>query len=98
MSEDKLYELRQDINTPAHYIRAGKRATEAQWKERLGDFNIRWCSEWFLDTTVKEEQMEVDELNDLVDAVFKERGLRSISYKEAARLVAELWLKQNQTK
>lgn len=96
MSEDKIYELRQDINTPAFYIRAGKRATEAQWKERLGDFCIRWCSEWFWDTSIKEDPMEVDKLKELIDAVFEENGLRSISYKEAARKVAELWLKQNQ--
>lgn len=96
MREDKLYELRQDISTPGFYIRAGKRATEAQWKERLGDFNMKWCSEWFWDTSIKEEEKEVDKLNELVDEIFAEKGLRSISYKEAARLIADLWLKQNQ--
>ena len=39
---------------------------------------------------------ERDELKELVDAIFKRKGLNSISYKEAAREVAELWLKQNQ--
>ncbi len=96
MSEDKLYELRQDINTPAHYIRAGKRATEEQWKERLGDFNMRWCSEWFIDTSIKEDNDSRDNLTMLIDEVFESKGLRSISYKEAAKEVAELWLKQNQ--
>ncbi len=98
MSEEKLYELRQDIWTPAYYIRAGFRKTEEEWRERLGEFNMKWSSEWFIDLSKKEESREVDELRELVDAVFKKKGLNSISYKEAAREVAELWLKQNQNK
>lgn len=98
MSEEKIYELKQDISTPCFYIRAGKQATESQWKERLGDFNIRWCSEWFYDLSIKEESKPIDELKELIEAVFSEKGLNSISYKEAAAEVAELWLKQNQSK
>ena len=93
---EKIYELRADIWTPAFYIRAGKRATEKEWKEKLGDFNIEWESHWFINLSEPQEQYPIDELNELVDAVFKRKGLNSISYKDAAREIAELWLKQNQ--
>lgn len=98
MSEEKIYELKQDIFTPCYYIRAGKRATERQWKEKLGEFNMNWCSEWFIDTSIKNIQPEVDELNELINKVFDKNNLRSITYKDAAKKVAEIWLKQNQPK
>jgi hypothetical protein len=75
-----------------------KRCTEAQWKDRLGDFSIRWSSEWFIDLDEKKDENPVDELNELINSVFSENGLNSISYKEASRVVAETWLKQNQSK
>jgi hypothetical protein len=96
MSKDKLYELRRDIWTPAYYIRAGFRKTEKEWKERLGEFNMNCESDWFIDCSEKKEQREVDELYELIKSVFHKKGLFSISYKEAAKEVAELWLKQNQ--
>ena len=98
MSEEKLYELRQDIWTPAYYIRAGKRASESQWKEKLGEFNIQWANEWFIDIEKNEHARPIDELRELINSVFSEKNLYSISYKEAAREVAELWLKQNKKK
>lgn len=98
MSEEKIYELRQDIWTPAFYIKAGKRGTEAQWKERLGDFNMSWSSEWFFDVSEQKNEPRIDELNELINTVFKSMGLNSLSYKSAAREVAEEWLKQNKLK
>lgn len=95
-TSEKIYELKQDIWTPSYYIRAGLRKTEKEWKERLGDFNMRWASEWFIDLEKQEEERPIDELNELVNSVFAAKGLNSISYKEAAKEVAELWLKQNQ--
>lgn len=93
---EKIYELKQDIWTPAYYIRAGFRKTEKKWKEILGDFNMQWASEWFIDLEKREEEKPIDELNKLINSIFAEKGLNSISYKEAAKEVAELWLKQNQ--
>lgn len=96
MSEETLYELRQDIWTPSFYIRAGLRKTEREWKDKLGDFNMEWASEWFIDLEKHADTRPVDELNELIKTVFSEKGLNSISYMVAAREVAELWLKQNQ--
>lgn len=98
MSTEKLYELKRDIWTPAFFIRAGFRKTEAEWKERLGEFNMKWSDDWFIDCSKIEEGARVDELYELVKTVFHEKGLYSITYKEAAQEVAELWLKQNQNK
>lgn len=98
MSEEKIYELKRDIWTPAYFIRAGFRKTELEWKECLGEFNMEWSSDWFIDIQKQEEERPIDELKELIDAVFDEKNLNSISYKEAAREVAELWLKQNQSK
>lgn len=47
---------------------------------------------------LKEQERPIDELKELIENVFAEKGLNSISYKEAAREIAELWLKQNQSK
>lgn len=95
MSDEKVYELKKDIWTPAFFIRAGFRKTEKEWKERLGDFEMKWASDWFFDPSEKAEQQQINELNELIEAVFMEKGLNSISYKEAAKEVAEIWLKQN---
>jgi hypothetical protein len=96
MSEDKLYELRQDIWTPVYFIRAGFRKTEKEWVERLGKFNIKFASEWFIDLSKEINDPYKDDLQDLINSIFEKRNLNSISYKEAAREIAELWLKQNQ--
>jgi hypothetical protein len=98
MSENKIYELRRDIWTPALYIKAGFRKTEAEWKERLGDFNIKWQSDWFIDIEKEATQKPKDKLKILIDAVFEEKGLYSLTYKDAARQIAEAWLKQNKQK
>lgn len=92
---DKLYELRRDIWTPVMYIKAGAQKTEAEWKDKLGEFNIQWESMWFIDLENEKDTRPIDELKELIDDVFKNRGLSSLSYKDAAREVAELWLKQN---
>jgi uncharacterized protein YpiB (UPF0302 family) len=96
MSEDKLYELRKDVWTPHHFWRAGMQRTEKEWHKEFGEFNIKWASEWFIDLTAHEASLEKDELRMLIDSVFERKHLHSISYKEAAKEVAELWLKQNQ--
>lgn len=95
MSEQKLYELKRDIWTPSIYIRAGFRKTEAEWKERLGEFDMKLASDWFIDVDKNEAERPIDELKELIDAVFSEKGLNSISYKEAAREIADICLKQN---
>lgn len=97
MSEEKLYELRKDVWTPHHFWRAGMQRTEKEWQKEFGEFRMEWCGEWFLDLS-KQETKEEDELQLLINSVFERRHLYSISYKQAAAEVAELWLKQNQQK
>lgn len=77
------------------YIRAGSRKTEAEWKERLGEFNIKWAIDWFIDLEESKDQEPIDELRELINDVFNKRGLNSVTYKQAAKEIAEIWLKQN---
>lgn len=93
---EKLYELRQDVWTPAGFWRAGMKKTEKEWHQAFGDFYMPFCSEWFINLSEYKEPDSRDELQDLVNKVFERKKLNSISYKEAAREIAELWLKQNQ--
>lgn len=53
-------------------------------------------AEWFIDLEKHKEERPIDELWQLIHKVFDEKGLNSMSYKDATRIVAELWLKQNQ--
>jgi hypothetical protein len=96
MSENKLYELRVDVTTPAGYWRAGTKLTKKGWIEQFGDFRIEWKREWFIDLEEQNIVIERDSLQELINAVFKRKQLSSLSYKDAAREIAELWLKQNQ--
>lgn len=96
MSEEKIYELRTDVWTPAGFWKAGTKGTEQYWKNVFGEFHIEWASEWFIDLSKHEEPLHKDELRKLVDSVFERKRLHSITYKDAAQEVAELWLKQNQ--
>ena len=99
MSEEKIYELRTDIWTPAKYCKAGDKRTEKEWQKEFGHFNIEWASEWFIDLSeLNNDEDKADELSVLVDKIFERKRLHSLTYKEAAREVAESWLKQNQSK
>ena len=98
MSEEKIYELRTDVWTPAGFWKAGVKGSEQFWIKAFGDFHIEWASEWFIDLSKHEEPLQKDELRKLVDSVFERKRLHSLTYKDAAQEVAELWLKQNQTK
>jgi hypothetical protein len=82
--------------TPANFYKAGLKGTEKYWQKEFGYFNIQWASEWFIDLSVHEEPLEKNELRKLVDSVFLRKKLHSLTYKDAAQEVAELWLKQNQ--
>lgn len=94
--QEPIYELRKDVWTPAGFWKAGSKATEKGWINAFGDFHICWASEWFIDLSKYEEPDTTDELRELVNKVFERKGLNSITYKDAAQEVAELWLKQNQ--
>lgn len=94
---DKLYELRTDVWTPRGYWRAGQRLTAKQWHKEFGEFNIEWAREWFIDLSEPKEKQQ-HPLSILIDKVFNKYKLHSLTYKEAAFKVAELWLKQNQSK
>lgn len=96
MIEDKLYELRKDVWYPGNYYRAGIQKTEAEWAELFDFIDIDFYSEWFIDLSEHKEHESIDELQELINKVFERKQLNSISYKEAAREVAQLYLKQNQ--
>lgn len=98
MSEEKMYELRVDVSYPGAYYRAGTQKTEKQWQKIFGNINMDWMGEWFIDLEVQNIIKENDELRNLVDAVFERNRLKSLSYKDVAYEIAELWLKQNQNK
>lgn len=95
MNEEKLYELRKDVWTPHHFWRAGMQRTEKEWQKEFGEFRMEWSTEWFIDLSKEEPVDKQDELQELINSVFERRHLYSISYKQAATEVAELWLRQN---
>lgn len=97
-TSEKIYELRKDAWQPNGYWRAGIRKTQAEWCKEFNNPNLTMWNDWFLDTSKVEEKDDYDELYQLVKDVFEKKGLHSISYKEAACEVAQLWLKQNQSK
>lgn len=82
----KIYELKKDISTPSIYMQAGIRKTEEEWEAAFPD-SFAFCanSEWFIDVTtpMDEHQQHTMEL-EIVNSVFTKRGLKSLSYKEAA--------------
>ena len=89
MNEEKLYELRKDVNMPGYYVRAGAKKTEAQWRAEFHlhpDQPFDWFKEWFIDLTqpIKEQQ---DRIKEIVDDEFYRQGLFSLSYKEAAKTI-----------
>jgi len=53
MSEEKIYELRADVWTPAIFCKAGTKNTEKGWIKTFGEFNIQWASEWFIDLSIQ---------------------------------------------
>lgn len=89
----KEYELKKDVTTPGNFWRAGIRKTEKEWREIFDFVNIQWESEWFIDLSVAQEEAPKDELRDIINSVFKDKGLHSITYKEAAREIAEKWVR-----
>lgn len=91
---EKIFELKRDVWYPGHYFRAGMRRTEAEWKEIFAFNDIRWESDWFIDLTKQEQDILLkDELGLIIEDVFSRKKLNSITYKEAARMVAEQFLK-----
>lgn len=88
------FELRKDISTPNGYTRAGKILTGKEWKKLYpGCLEFHW-REWFIDLDKVEPEPPKDELRELVREVFKERGLRSLSYMDAAVEVVNRWEKR----
>lgn len=78
------FELKKDICTPDYYIRAGIKKTKKQWQKLFPDAFTFKSNEWFIDLSVKEKANVGIVVNDIVDGVFKKKGLHSITYKDAA--------------
>lgn len=105
MEKEKIYELSKDINVEGlMYIRAGKRGTEQYWKSIFPNIiNIQYNhKDWFIDVEEHEKRMaeiaqKKTKEEDIVAAVFNEKGLLSISYKEAAVHCLKLYKKMLQS-
>lgn len=95
---ETIFELKKDISTPQSYMRAGIQKTKAEWEELFPRAFVFNNNEWFIDMTPVEE-FDYDEANGIskekrkimyiVDHVFKEHDLSSMSYREAAILAIE---------
>ena len=85
MSEEPLYELRKDVDIPGNYWRAGLQKTEKEWIEifHMYPLHFQWCQDWFLCLTPPDPE-KTDRVREIVKEVFSDKGLKSISYKEAA--------------
>lgn len=84
----KKYELKKDVVLPGKYYRAGLIKTAKQWQKEFGKIILDSESEWFIDLSKVDTTQEPTMLNSIIDEIFKDHGLRSISYKEAASMVA----------
>lgn len=85
MSEELLYELRQDVTMPGHYWRAGIKKTKKEWMNlfNINSFQFGWATEWFIDLSPKDAE-EVDRVKQIVKEEFNRQNLISITYTEAA--------------
>jgi hypothetical protein len=79
-----ILELRKDVTTPIGYTRAGKQRSASEWDAIWpGCIGLSW-REWFINLSIVEPEKPYDPLRDLVRQVFKEHGLHSLSYMDAA--------------
>lgn len=86
MKSDDILELRKDISAPGSYLRAGTRYTRAEWLDAyptLRSDTYEWEA-WFINLSAELPSVVVDLKNTVVNEVFALKGLRSISYKQAA--------------
>lgn len=83
-----ILELKKDIWTPGCFMKAGIRKTKKEWERLFPDANIDWETEWFIDLSEQKEEVKKNMLDQIVDDVFTSKGLHSITYKEAAKEVA----------
>jgi hypothetical protein len=93
---EQLFELKKDVTTPGGYFRAGIQKTRPEWEKFFpGSFDriILTGDEWFIDLS---KPLPVPDplplTTQIVDEVFAERGLRSISYKQAAQECIERYV------
>ncbi len=79
-----LLELRKDISMPNKYQRAGFTATAALWEQDFpGCTGLMW-REWFINLSEPKSEIQTDPIRDTVREVFTNRGLKSLSYMDAA--------------
>jgi hypothetical protein len=84
--DNPLLELRKDIKLPNGYYRAGQRLSKQEWEKLYpGTFiNYGNCSEWFINLSEEQKKPVGRYPNVIVNQVFEEMELRSISYNQAA--------------
>ncbi len=79
-----MFELKKDICTPNSYIKAGVKKTKEEW-EKLYPHCFSAQEEWFIDLNNYEEKKDEPKIIwDIIDRIFTEKGLSSISYKQAS--------------
>lgn len=91
---EKIYELRKDIRTPNRYIRAGERRTKEEWSKEFPNAFTLELKEWFLDlSSIGSERHVRSQARKVVDEVFHSHDLHSVSYKMAAVVAIERYVK-----
>lgn len=90
---DNLYELRKDIVLPNGYYKAGEIRNKLEW-EKLFPNSFQFSNhEWFIPLAEIKPESRLDAETKIIDKVFSDRGLFSMSYKQAARECIEQWKK-----
>lgn len=82
-----MLELKKDALFPDRYIRAGERKTLEEWEKIFGKIAESELDIWFIDLD-KLKLKNPDPLTDIINEVFEYEGLHSITYKQAARIIA----------
>lgn len=90
------FELLRDITTPTEYIRAGEIRTGEEWEKSFpGCMTDPTFSTWFLDMSkFSPEEVRPDLASQIIDEVFKDEGLQSVTYKLAARKILTEYIKR----
>ncbi len=79
-----IYELKKDICMPGHHLRAGARKTKGEWLVLYPEGVTNYAEEWFYNVTRQGIPKELSREAYIVDIVFRNMGLTSIAYREAA--------------
>ena len=94
LTPNVMYELKKDIQTPSRFIPAGEKRSQADWEVEFPNaFLFKKNNEWF--TEVGSKQTSNDQMDAIIDTIFDNEGLHSMTYKAAAKKAIIEYVKQN---